>query len=71
MASTSQDQSSPANNGLGQGQLIYKNPGTANPTPLNQSMIAPQGGSLPHNNMMPYLCMNFIIALQGIYPPRS
>jgi microcystin-dependent protein len=33
--------------------------------------VQPNGGSLPHNNMMPYLTMNFIIAMQGIYPPRS
>jgi len=29
------------------------------------------GGNLPHNNMPPYLTMTFIIALQGIYPPRT
>ena len=29
------------------------------------------GGSLPHNNMMPYLTLNFCIALQGVFPPRS
>jgi len=29
------------------------------------------GGNLPHNNMMPYLTLNFCIALQGVYPPRS
>lgn len=29
------------------------------------------GGSLPHDNMMPYLTINFIIALQGIFPSRS
>ena len=28
------------------------------------------GGSLPHNNMPPYLCVTFIIALQGIFPQR-
>jgi microcystin-dependent protein len=28
------------------------------------------GGSQPHNNMPPYLCATFIIALQGIYPQR-
>ena len=33
-------------------------------------VIAPQGGSLPHNNMMPYLSLNFCIALQGIFPQR-
>ncbi|HWY25429.1 MAG TPA: tail fiber protein [Nevskia sp.] len=29
------------------------------------------GGSQPHNNMMPYLGLNFCIALQGIFPSRS
>jgi microcystin-dependent protein len=28
------------------------------------------GSSFPHNNMMPYLCVLFIIALQGVFPPR-
>lgn len=32
--------------------------------------IAPSGGSLPHNNMQPYLTLNFCIALQGIFPQR-
>lgn len=29
------------------------------------------GGGLPHNNLMPYLVVNFCIALQGVFPPRS
>jgi microcystin-dependent protein len=29
------------------------------------------GSGLPHNNMMPYLTLNFCIALQGVYPPRT
>jgi len=43
-------------------------------TPLAQfspMAIAPAGGGQPHNNMMPYLTLNFCIALQGIYPPRG
>jgi microcystin-dependent protein len=32
--------------------------------------ISAAGGSQPHNNMQPYLTLNFIIALQGIYPSR-
>lgn len=45
------------------------------PTTNSAVTMAPQqlgltGGSLPHNNMMPYLTLNFCIALQGIYPPR-
>jgi len=32
--------------------------------------LTPAGGSLPHNNMMPYLTLNFCIALQGVFPAR-
>lgn len=33
--------------------------------------VGVNGGSQPHNNMQPYLGMNYIICLQGIYPSRS
>jgi microcystin-dependent protein len=32
--------------------------------------IGPAGGSQPHNNMQPYLTLNFCIAMQGIFPAR-
>lgn len=32
------------------------------------SSIAPVGGSQPHTNFQPYLCLNFIISLYGIFP---
>ncbi len=32
--------------------------------------LPPAGGSLPHNNLQPYLTLNYIIALQGVFPPR-
>jgi microcystin-dependent protein len=38
---------------------------------FNPQMLAPAGGSLPHNNMQPYLTLNFNIALQGVFPPRT
>jgi microcystin-dependent protein len=38
---------------------------------LNQLSVGFTGGSQPHNNLMPYLTLNFCIALQGIYPPRT
>ena len=38
---------------------------------MNPTAIGPAGGSLPHNNMMPFLTLNFCIALQGIFPPRT
>ena len=37
---------------------------------LAASAVSPTGGSQPHNNMQPYLTLNFIIALQGIFPSR-
>ena len=42
----------------------------ANLTPLAPQATAIAGGSLPHNNMMPYLTLNFCIAMQGIFPQR-
>jgi microcystin-dependent protein len=44
------------------------------PTPniqMSPQALSLTGGGGPHNNMMPYLAVNFIIALQGIFPPRS
>ncbi|HEU0014057.1 MAG TPA: tail fiber protein [Longimicrobium sp.] len=40
-------------------------------TTLSPQTITSVGGSQPHNNMMPYLVLNFIIALQGIFPSRN
>ena len=37
---------------------------------MHPESLQPAGGSLPHNNMMPYLTLNFCIALQGVFPPR-
>lgn len=37
---------------------------------LHPSALAPSGGSQPHENRSPYLAINFIIALYGIYPSR-
>lgn len=39
--------------------------------PMRADALSPTGGSMPHNNMQPYLGVNFIIALQGIYPSRG
>jgi microcystin-dependent protein len=40
-------------------------------TTMGATAIGLQGGSQPHNNMMPYLTFNFCIALQGVFPPRT
>jgi microcystin-dependent protein len=39
--------------------------------PLASGQVAPAGGGQPHNNVQPYLTLNWCIALQGIYPSRS
>jgi microcystin-dependent protein len=41
------------------------------PAPMNPAALSIVGGDQPHNNMPPGLGLTFIIALQGIYPPRS
>jgi microcystin-dependent protein len=60
----------------GTGQLLatgigisqYQTPGAL--TTLNPSVVTPVGSSLPHNNMQPYLTLNYNIALQGVFPQR-
>ncbi|HEX8071760.1 MAG TPA: tail fiber protein [Pyrinomonadaceae bacterium] len=44
---------------------------TTGPNPMSPFALQLAGGSQPHNNMHPYLTLNFIIALQGVFPPRS
>ena len=55
---------------LGRGNNLY----ITSTTPLvtmAANALAPAGGDQPHNNMQPYLTLNFCIALQGVYPPRT
>jgi microcystin-dependent protein len=52
---------------------IYAIPG-ANPLrqgTLNANSISAAGGSQPHNNLMPIMAINFIIALEGVFPSRN
>ena len=45
---------------------------TATPSAqMNAGMVGIGGGNQPHNNMMPYVVVSFIIALEGIYPSRN
>ncbi len=54
---------------LRQGTNLYT-PGESNTTMSTQALSS-TGGSLPHNNMPPYLALNFCIALQGVFPSRG
>ena len=53
---------------LSSGGTLYQ--ATSNAS-LSDNAVAPAGGDQPHNNMQPYLTLNFCIALQGVYPPRT
>ena len=54
----------------GSAMIPYLAPAGAPTVSMAFQAIPPAGGDLPHNNMMPYLTLNFCIALQGIFPPR-
>jgi microcystin-dependent protein len=63
---------SPAGKVLGQiggGALPYIQDTTD--TNLNANAVTPAGGSQPHENMQPYLCISFIISLFGVFPSQS
>jgi microcystin-dependent protein len=47
---------------------LESTPGT---TSLAQSSITAAGGSQPHSNLQPFLCMNYILSLFGIFPSQS
>jgi microcystin-dependent protein len=59
----------PTGNFLGPVNNLYS--AAQNLTTFNPGSMSSVGGSQPHNNMMPYLVLNFIIALQGIFPSRN
>lgn len=45
--------------------------GASSLTPLTPDTVTSAGSSQPHENRMPFLVLNFIIALQGIFPSRN
>ena len=55
---------------LGRGNSLYTTV-TSPLVSMNINELAPSGGGLPHNNMMPYLTLYFCIAMQGVFPPRT
>lgn len=58
---------SPAGNVTGQAAAKLYRPGTP-ALALNAASVSSVGGSQPHTNLQPYLCVSFIISLYGIYP---
>ena len=65
----------PATTTTGNPPEFYINPVSGQPAPIPHTMptnaCGPAGQNLPHSNMMPSLCVSFIIALQGIFPSRN
>jgi microcystin-dependent protein len=57
--------------GKSAGIAAYCTVSNTNLTQMSDNTIAPAGGDQPHNSLMPYLTLNFCIALQGVYPPRT
>lgn len=50
------------------GSAIY---GSATDTTMNSSIVSQAGGNVAHNNLQPYLVVNFVIAMSGVFPSRS
>lgn len=65
----------PGNNVWANGQKGFGNVYAPSAGGSNANMsafgVSISGGSQPHNNMMPFLGLTFIIALQGVFPARS
>jgi microcystin-dependent protein len=64
----------PATSASAQGNLWGVDPGqyTANSnSAMNPACITNTGGNQPHDNMSPYLVLNFVIALQGLFPSQN
>jgi len=66
-ASLSPDTNVPAS---GTAVTIYR-PTPPAPAVAMNAAIQPQGGSQPHENMQPYICINYIISLFGIFPSQN
>jgi microcystin-dependent protein len=64
-------QANPKNNVLASSTLVKIYSGEAPDTAMAATSITSIGGSLPHTNFQPYLCLNYIISLFGIFPSQN
>ena len=68
---------SSATGSSGPASAFWAQPGSGLPyssapnTPMNVAALSLAGGNQPHENMMPFLALNFIIAVEGIFPLRN
>ncbi len=56
--------------GSSSNETLYQTGSSSNGS-MAPGLITPSGGSQPHTNLQPFLVINFIIALQGIFPSRN
>jgi len=71
IASTNQGTlDTPSGNVLAASNVVSMYTGSAANSTLDPASMLPAGGSQPHDNMQPYLCVSFIISLFGIFPTQ-
>ena len=70
IAANTQEQSNVATNNYLASSGAYA-PSATTGTTLNPAAVSEVGGNQPHNNLQPYLTLNYIIALEGIFPSRN
>lgn len=66
----------PATPSTAEGELLYlsgtaPNPPAITDAPPNPASVSATGGNGPHNNLMPLLAMNYLIASEGIFPSQN
>lgn len=64
-------QAGPQNNVLASSTLVKLYSGEAADTAMAATSITSRGGNQPHTNFQPYLCVNYIISLFGIFPSQT
>jgi microcystin-dependent protein len=65
------DQGSPANNVPAQSSVADLYIEAVPNSSMAANAVGPAGGSQPHDNMPPFLCVNFIISLYGVFPSQT
>ncbi|KWV46316.1 phage tail protein [Bradyrhizobium macuxiense] len=68
---TTADQNTPVGNMLANANFQLYTTQASNLTAVDPGTITNTGGNQPHSNIQPYLALNFIIALQGVFPSRT
>ena len=64
-------QGNPSNNVLATSTIVKLYAGETPDANMAASSIGPAGGSQPHENTQPFLCINFIISLFGVFPSQT